>query len=160
MATYEDPDLVVVETMLRGGVSDPNKVAQKQNWTPEQKSKWVRSFNAHADYLRANDERKASEQADTEEAARSRAASVQASLPAGVRDVAGGLARGLGRLGSMGLRAGEELVDTLGRQGAPAPSRPVQDSLADVANRGLDRESEIGRARVGKECRSRWSPYH
>src|SRR6266850_672177 len=29
-----------------------------------------------------------------------------------------------------------------------------------VATRIVDHRREIGRARVGKECRSRWSPYH
>ena len=33
-------------------------------------------------------------------------------------------------------------------------NEPKQESLAAAA------EDEIGRARVGKECRSRWSPYH
>ena len=29
-----------------------------------------------------------------------------------------------------------------------------------VSRERLDQISEIGRASVGKECRSRWSPYH
>ena len=29
-----------------------------------------------------------------------------------------------------------------------------------VEGRPLDKDYEIGRRRVGKECRSRWSPYH
>ena len=27
-------------------------------------------------------------------------------------------------------------------------------------NKALEKATQIGRARVGKECRSRWSPYH
>src|SRR3989454_11209153 len=41
---------------------------------------------------------------------------------------------------------------------APPPALSEQS-----AQRGSDRESQVGRSeerRVGKECRSRWSPYH
>src|SRR2546430_17272920 len=37
-------------------------------------------------------------------------------------------------------------------------NRPVDISSGDVLR--LRRLSQIGRASVGKECRSRWSPYH
>ena len=45
----------------------------------------------------------------------------------------------------------------------PEPWRPPEDSLDPyfVTNQGpCQTEGEIGKRRVGKECRSRWSPYH
>src|SRR5256885_3953566 len=68
---------------------------------------------------------------------------------------AGGRAAGLG-VGAAGCRQLQRAVlrlsgradgGTRGRGAAPVPR-----------SRLLTRE--IGRARVGKECRSRWSPYH
>ena len=35
-----------------------------------------------------------------------------------------------------------------------------RESLRRVAIDPVSRVEEIGRGRVGKECRSRWSPYH
>ena len=48
-------------------------------------------------------------------------------------------------------------------------TRPTKSDLADSVQIALDaadtatgvtEEFKIGRGRVGKECRSRWSPYH
>src|SRR6202166_1090678 len=53
----------------------------------------------------------------------------------------------------------EELMVYLGRI-ANALEAPRGPSNEEVTKMVLLRLQEIGRRRVGKECRSRWSPYH
>ena len=36
----------------------------------------------------------------------------------------------------------------------------ILEEISGVLTSGLSKVVKIGRARVGKECRSRWSPYH
>ena len=67
--------------------------------------------------------------------------------------------------GSQSVGMGKKLADAF------APARAVFEEVNDALSFRLTRLmwegpeaeltlTEIGRARVGKECRSRWSPYH
>ena len=57
----------------------------------------------------------------------------------------------LARIGAWGL------VDTVGYPDSP-PDVPVWSARIKKAHANL--VEKIGRASLGKECRSRWSPYH
>src|SRR3989441_13216604 len=56
------------------------------------------------------------------------------------------------------VAAGEQRGDTV--RGAPAGARRLLDRDAQPAGGGDGREHRSEERRVGKECRSRWSPYH
>src|SRR5256885_7246232 len=58
----------------------------------------------------------------------------------------------------MALALGVECLDEVGERIATLLNMKVPDSL--LGKLAMLAQLEIGRARVGKECRSRWSPYH
>src|SRR3989449_7301612 len=54
----------------------------------------------------------------------------------------------------------EREVDRFPRQSGTAAEPTLSREVSRILDRADEEAEEIGRARVGKECRSRWSPYH
>src|SRR3989475_12949084 len=62
----------------------------------------------------------------------------------------------------LGFRPDELLEQSLSRFISPQETREFTAALREVVERGVTRNAHLRseERRVGKECRSRWSPYH
>ena len=126
---YEDLRLEDVEGSIMAGVDDPTMLVA-DSWTPEQKAKWTRQFNAVAPSVKKRLQEEAEARREARFAQHSDARAWRNALPPVVREVAGGIVAGVGDLGALGLRV----------VGNPEHG---QENLADTANRVLSRQAAV-----------------